>query len=68
LPKRLRRIFTATFVVTPVSEKGVNPAFCTRGAGRTCGLEGQDPDAERGATQIEYLFIVPDERRYFDLA
>ena len=36
----------------------MNPAFCTRGAGHTCGLEGQDPDAERGATQIEYLFWV----------
>jgi hypothetical protein len=39
----------------------VNPAFCTRGAGRTCGFEGQDPDAERGATQIEYPSIVPEE-------
>ncbi|ELT42995.1 hypothetical protein G205_21009 [Arthrobacter nitrophenolicus] len=49
-------------------KKGESPVFCTRGAGRTCGFEGQDPDAERGATQIEYLFIVPDERRDFDLA
>ncbi|PNI09934.1 hypothetical protein CXX84_00105 [Arthrobacter sp. AFG7.2] len=45
----------------------MSPAFCTRGAGRTCGFEGQDPDAERGATQIEYLFIVPDQRQDFDL-